>query len=195
MSGVAYNQNALFRSFDGTQSITLDKLCAATDIVRHEAIKATGKLIERGLVSRLENGLYVLTAVGLEAKNNGHEIKSGPIKPDRGSKRKPWKNTLRQRAWSAMRIMPKFSARELVAVASDNYTQADHQNLQRYCRALESVGILAELPTREQGTADTSNGFKRYRLVTDTGDSAPIQRIRSGTLFDPNTQEVFKCQI
>ena len=70
----------------------------------------------------------------------------------------------------------------------------DHANLRRYMRALCLTGFLVEMPTRERGTAETSNGYKRYRLMNDTGDIAPTYRNQKHEVFDHNTREVTPCQ-
>jgi hypothetical protein len=93
-----------------------------------------------------------------------------------------------------MRIMTIFSTADLVAVASDDPTEKDHANVRRYCRALKDAGFLMDMPTRARGAAETSNGFKRYRLFNDTGEVAPTYRNTKKEVFDHNTREVFSCQ-
>ena len=194
MSGVATNQNALLRLFDPDTPSSIDELSGASGISRHETIKAAGYLINRGYLLRLENGVFTLTKEGVQAQADGIVIRSGPMGPDTGKGRKPFKGTLRQRAWSAMRVMSVFSTADLTAVACDDPSEKDHANLRRYCRALTGAGILMDMPTRASGAAETSNGFKRYRLFNDTGEIAPTYRNTKKEVFDHNTREVFPCQ-
>ena len=193
MSGSAKNQNALFAQFDVGDELGIKTLSRRSDISRHETIKTAGYLVNHGYLSRTEIGIFKLTEKGAEAKAAGVVIKSGPMRPDTGKGRKPFKNTLRQRAWSAMRIMSVFSINDLVAVASDDPTDAQHVNIRRYCLALCKAKILMVMPTRERGTALSSNGFKRYRLFNDLGDIAPTYRGSKDEVFDHNSREVLPC--
>lgn len=194
MSQSAKNQNALFQLYDEGVTLHIDELAEASGISRHETIKTAGYLVNRGYLLRTEDGVFALTTKGLEARLANVEIRSGPMGPDTGKGRKPFKNTLRQRAWSAMRVMGVFSTAEIAAVACDDPDEKDHANLRRYCRALRDAGFLMDMPTRARGAAETSNGFKRYRLFNDTGDIAPTFRNTKREVFDHNTREVFPCQ-
>lgn len=193
MSGSAKNQNAVFQLFARGAVVTLNELTERSGISRHETVKTVGYLLNRGYVNRLENGIFELTEAGCEAKTAGVVIKSGPMGPDSGKSRKPRKGTLRQSAWSAMRIMSVFSVNDLVAVASEDPTDQQHQNLRRYCWGLVKAGMLMEMPNREAGAAESSNGFKRYRLLEDTGSIAPTYRNTKSEVFDHNTSEVHPC--
>lgn len=193
MSNSAKNQNAIFNLFDENEARYLDDLSFLSGISHHETIKTCGYLVNRGYLSRQENGLFWLTEKGLEAKSQGVVSKSGPMGPDTGKGRAPFKNTLRQRAWSAMRIMGVFSITDLIAVAANDPTERDHVNIRRYCLALRKAEILLDMPTRERGAAQTSNGFKRYRLFNDLGEIAPTYRGSKNEVFDHNEREVIKC--
>lgn len=193
MSHSAKNQNALFELFEAGDVLALDVLSERSGISYHETIKTAGYLVNRGYLARLEDGVFALTFEGVEARNNGVVIKSGPMGPDTGKGRKPFKNAIRQRAWSAMRIMVVFSITDLVAVASDDPTDQDHVNIRRYCLALRKAKILFDMPTRERGAAQSSNGFKRYRLFEDLGEIAPTYRGKKNEVFDHNSREVMPC--
>lgn len=193
MSNSAKKQNALFAVFVAGEVFTVATLSERSGISHHETIKTAGYLVNRSYLSRLENGVFTLTETGIEAQKNGVVIKSGPMGPDTGKGRVPFKNTLRQRAWSAMRIMTVFSISDLVAVAAIDPTQQDHVNIRRYCLALNKAGVLMEMPTRERGSAETSNGFKRYRLFDDLGEIAPTYRGSKDQVFDHNSREVIPC--
>ncbi len=193
MSNSAKNQNAMFKLFQIGSILTLRELTDRSGISHHETIKTAGYLLNRGYVSRLENGVFELTPEGRKAKADGVVIKSGPMGPDTAKSRKPQKETLRQRSWSAMRIMSTFSINDLVAVASDDPTDEQHRNIGRYCSGLVKAGVLMEMANRERGAAETSNGFKRYNLINDTGEIAPTYRNTKSEVFDHNTQEVIPC--
>lgn len=193
MNDSAKNQNVMFQLFQNGSVLTLRELTDQSGISHHETIKTAGYLLNRGYVFRLENGVFELTPAGRKAKADKVVIKSGPMGPDTARSRKPHKDTLRQRAWSAMNIMGTFSINDLVAVASDDPTDDQHRNIGRYCSGLVKAGVLMEMMRRERGAAETSNGFKRYNLLTYTGEIAPTYRNTKGEVFDHNTQEVLPC--
>ena len=175
---------------------TIDVLENETQFNRRQISDGASSLIYRGLLERVETGCYQLTAEGLEAAKTGIQIKSGPIKPDTAKSRKPWPDTLRQRAWNVMRMSATFTIGELVTAAAQKRDAKPTLNLQRYLASLKRVGYVLELAQRAPGTKLTSNGFKRYRLIQDTGPIAPIWRVRSGELFDHNLSdngEVVAC--
>lgn len=194
MTGMATKQNTLFSLFEKGLVLALDELEEASGLNRHETVRTAGLLINRGYLTRLENGIFTLTAEGAEAQAAGVEIHSGPMGPDTAIARPPVANTLRQRAWAAMRVMAVFSTSEITAIACDEPTKNDQDNIRRYCRGLRDAGILMDMPTREQGAAETSNGFKRYRLFNDLGEVAPSHRVRKRDVFDHNSRKAFPCQ-
>lgn len=198
MTGTAKNQNALLALFDRGCVLTLNQMEQLSGIKRHEVIKTAGRLINRGYVDRLENGVFRLSDEGLDAKLQGVEIRSGPTGPDTKESRTPFRNSLRQVAWDVMNIVQVFSINDLVALsvdatADDTEVQRAHHNLNKYCRALVSTEFLMEMPTRERGIAIESNGFKRYRLLNYTGEIAPTYRNRKNEVFDHNTRKVHPC--
>lgn len=193
MTNSAKTQNALFAVFEAGEVFPVDVLSERSGISHHETIKTAGYLVNRSYISRLENGVFALTELGIDAQTKGVVIKSGPMGPDTGKGRVPFKNTIRQRAWSAMRIMMTFSIADLVAVAADDPLPQDHVNVRRYCLALCKARILMEMPTRARGSAETSNGFKRYRLFDDLGEIAPTYRGSKDEVFDHNSREVIPC--
>ncbi|MCH2165938.1 MAG: hypothetical protein MK098_15025 [Marinovum sp.] len=195
MAGVAYNQNALMACMEPGVCLTVDQLQEATGITRHETIKAAGMLINRGFFDRVETGVFCLTDAGADALAKGVEIRSGPMGPDTAHARPPVPNTLRQRAWSAMRAAVMFSTSDITLYACNDASDKDHQNIRRYCKGLCDAGFLALLPTREKtGAPETSNGYKRYRLINDTGPLAPSHRVRKRDVWDHNTREAHPCQ-
>jgi hypothetical protein len=183
----------VFGLFNTADIWALDDLERATGISRHETVKAAGRLIERGYLKRTTNGVFALTQYGADAIADGVVIRSGPMGPDTAIARPPVRDTLRQRAWTAMRVMAKFSTVEIASACLDVPQKKDQDNIRRYCRGLKDAGILIEMPTREGGSALTSNGFKRYRICEDLGEIAPSHRVRKKDVFDHNNRKVFPC--
>lgn len=189
--------NDLIQNLSDGACRTIDQLDASMDHGRKEIVEATGRLIYRGLVERVEIGCYQLSPEGKDFAASGEEIKSGPFRADRGKCRKP-RDTMRQRAWQAMRMSGSFTIGDIAMAAAGPNDINPEGNLQKYFRALRHAGYLVELPVRAQGTALTSNGFKRFRLLRDTGFKAPIYRANKRMIFDHNLGdggEEILCQI
>lgn len=165
--------------------LTIDQLDTALPLNRRQISDGAAKLILRGLAERVEAGCYQLTSAGLEAAARGEAITSGPMGRHTAKARKPIADTLRQRAWTAMRMSGAFTVGALVMAAGRGEADAEN-NLQRYLRRLKGAGYVAELPVRERGTALTSNGFKRYRLIRDTGPAAPVWSDARGRIIEHN---------
>lgn len=144
-------------------------------------------LRKHGLVRKTEQGCYKLTTAGRAAIAEGARLRSGPKGARTGHLVR--EGTLRSRAWLAMRISRKFSIDDIVMLAIRGGERDIHSNLGKYCRTLARAGYLRPLPTREAGTALTSNGFVRYLLLKNTGPKAPVWKQSRGTLYDPNTEE------
>lgn len=151
---------------------------------------AACKLIDRGHVERMERGCYQLSAAALQ---NPKKIKitSGPRGTRTGLSSPIRKASLKQRAWNSMRIGDVFTIPDLVRSAARTTDKDPTDNLQQYCRLLVRTGYLIELTMRASGTAVTSNGFKRFRMIDDTGPVAPSIRRKHGLqVYDRNTREV-----
>ncbi|WP_319498802.1 hypothetical protein [uncultured Cohaesibacter sp.] len=150
----------------------------------------------RGVLERVELGCYQLTDDGKQIIASGQKITSGPIRSDRGLSRKP-RDTVRQRAWNVMRMSGSFTTGDITPHAAPGNEKRAEVNLLKYFAALRRAGYLVELPVRVRGTKLTSNGFKRFRLMKDTGPIAPIYRANKGCLFDHNLGErgeIIPCQ-
>ncbi len=181
---------------DGTCR-TMEQLNETLDLNRRQISQGATKLIFRGLLERVEVGCYQLTAAGKEAVAEGVQLTSGPIKPDRGKCRVPQRDTLRQRAWNTIRMGSAVTITDLLMAAKMGGERTAENNLHGYLRALVKFGYLIELPCRASGTKRNSNGFKRWRILKDTGPIAPVWRAASNTLFDHNlgdTGEVVSCK-
>lgn len=171
----------------GTGCASVDEMAAHMGIERKRASQAACRLIRRGLVERLERGSYQLSEAGRTMLTSDDVLKFGQISANR--RRAPSLGSLRQRAWNAMRLTRKFTLADIVTLAANELDGNPEHNLHRYFRALTLAGFLAELPTRSPGTALTSNGYKRWLLVRDSGETAPTVQVRAGIVVDHNTGE------
>lgn len=185
---------ALHGLADATDQVTLDGIVCGSGLARRQAANACGKLVAHGLLARqtdadgsVKPGKYLLTPDGRIALEAGVSIKSGP----KGAHGKPRKTggSLREKVWRLLRIRRKVSVPEAVALLCDGDASVQDienttNNVQRYLRALRLTGYLADM-RREPGAAPSSNGFKRYLLVRDTGPLAPTRRAHN-RVYDHN---------
>ncbi len=103
------------------------------------------------------------------------------------------RGTFRERLWKSMRIRRRFTIGELVADAQTGCERNAYNNAGRYVLYLVNSGYVRELPNRKPGTAPSSNGFKVFQLMKDTGPRAPVWSQARGTLHDVNTGEDAPC--
>jgi hypothetical protein len=194
VTGNATHQAALLAAmanpFNGPA--TIDELAARLPIGRKQIATAAAKLIQRSYVERLETGVYALTLTGRKALEDGASLNSGP---HRGKRKHPlYRDSLQQRAWTAMRLSQRFTIGDIVTLAAKEGDKHPEQSLQRYFYRLTRAGYLVELPTRVMmGSSATSNGFKQWRLLRDTGEHSPRWLDRRQAFKDWNTREVFPC--
>lgn len=190
-NGSATHQAALLAvmATAGSNPMTLDQLDALLPIGRKQIATAAAKLIQRCFAERLETGVYKLTSDGLAALMDGAPLKSGP---HRGKRQYPhYADTLRSRAWRAMRLEGRFTVRDIALLAA---TEADGEaegNIRRFCHQLMLCGYLVQLPAKARGEKMNSPGFVTYRLVRDTGMAAPQYRAKDKGFYDRNTRDVF----
>jgi len=148
-------------------------------------VRSIDVLRRRGLVERLEPGCYRLTSSGEETRAQGKRIASGPRKPHTAPARR--KAPFRQAIWAALRLEEATTVRDLISLIPEVAHGSDpHSNAYNYLRRLVEAHYVVQLPSRELGTAITSNGFKRYRLIRNTGPHAPYWSTKAGKLIDPN---------
>ncbi len=98
---------------------------------------------------------------------------------------------LRPRAWWVMRRRLSFTISELQATLCDGSERDANGNLAKWMRALEKAGIVEREEKRQAGSALTSPGMLRYRLIINAGRKAPVWRAKSNTVYDPNSQIVY----
>ncbi len=184
---------AVLKALERNTCLTPEDLVPMTGMGRKDVVRAVGKLIGKGYAERKDIGCYTLTAEGEAFRASGQKFKPGTYK--RTAKHwRPRPNSMRDRLWAAIRIRQKASMPELIELASRDdkeRTKAAYDGAWRYIDTLARVGILRELPTRAPGTALTSNGFKRWQLVTDLGPVAPQIRKNATEVYDPNADQSF----
>lgn len=182
---------ALLQMLQDGSCQTIEQLEKRLDLTRRQVSDAAAALLRREYLMRMARGCYQLTSAGQAAAAAGEVITSGPRGPH--GKVRIVRNTIRDRAWRAMRIRRRFTIRDLVADARTEADAAPENNLQRYVAALGKAGYLIETPRRAKGVVRSSNGFKIWCLVRNTGPQAPVIRPASASLHDPNTGEDVAC--
>lgn len=172
-----------------SECITEAHMVEITGLSARQVEHAALKLRKYGLLEKTGQGCHILTESGREAAAAGKTLRSGPTA---WTSPKVNKDSLRIRAWRAMRIRRKFSIPDLCMLVAQGGEKDIESNVGKYVRALTRAGYLIEMPKRERGTALTSNGFKRWWLQDDmdTGPLAPVWRVAAGEIYDPNTDTV-----
>ncbi|GAA0311517.1 MULTISPECIES: helix-turn-helix domain-containing protein [Rhodovulum] len=191
MSDEAFTNQTRLLHHLGEACLMIDEIAGQLGLSHRQVSAAAAGLIERGYVERLERGCFQLTDSGRFAARNAVRIVSGPRGPHRKPKA-PWRDTIRQRAWAAMRIKRQFTIREIAMVAARGDEGDPVDNLTRYFRALVQAGYLRQL-AREPGHAPGSNGFLRFQLVRDTGPRAPVWSDVRRAVHDHNTGKDVPC--
>lgn len=156
-----------------------------TGLDRRQISNAAGTLIHLGYAERVGTGDYRITRPGIDAARDAVPITSGPNGPLSVVRRYP--NSLRQRLWRALRIARKSSLPELLLSAARDTDRDPETNAHGYLGALKRAGYVVDLARREPGYALTSNGYKQWLLLRDTGPEAPVWRRARKQLYDPNT--------
>lgn len=94
---------------------------------------------------------------------------------------------LRERAWWVIREKRKFTVDLLLDTVATGEEGSARNNLVKFLRRLEAVGIIARSAHRVPGEGMGNNGYAVWRLVRDIGRQAPVCR-RAGQVYDPNAQ-------
>ncbi|WP_136414770.1 hypothetical protein [Herbaspirillum sp. ST 5-3] len=177
-----------------------DAIVKHTSLSGKQVADACAKLVAHGYMKRetyaddtVKPGCYTLTALGRAALEEGARLTSGPKGPT--GKTRPRTDTLRDRAWRALRIRRKASVPELIGVLLDagiNYAEVKRaqNNLHKYFALLTRAGYLAQM-RRDAPQSPTSNGAKRFLLVRDTGPLPPIPQVGAGKVFDQNEEKPY----
>ncbi len=172
---------------DGRAS-TVAELAATLDMNHRQVTNGAAKLLQRGYLMRLADGRLQLTVEGIAAAAAGEVIKGSSQSKVRGIR-----DTFRDRAWRAMRFRRRFTVGEIVSDAVRAGDGQPEDNARRYISRLKRAGYVGELPNRRQGTALSSNGFKQFVLLKNTGPRAPVWREALAVLHDFNTGEDVLC--
>lgn len=180
---------ALLNLLADGRCLTLGQLETELAVTRRRAADAATKLAIRGYLEQHGTGCYQLTGAGRAAAAAGEVITSGPRGPD--GKPRSKRDTLRERAWRAMRVRRIFTASDLASDAAREGEQAE-ANIVRFLHQLRLAGFVTEIG-RKKGVRFGSNGFKVYRLTRNTGPRAPIWRQDARMVRDMNTGEDIPC--
>lgn len=168
--------------------VTIGVLAEKLNDENRRVVRSIDVLRRRGLVERLETGLYRLTKSGEQARHDGAQLKSGPRKPHTARAKKP--APFRQALWAALRFGEATTIPDMLSLIPEEVHGRDpRSNAYVYLRHLVAADYVLALPKRDPGTALTSNGFKRYRLIKNTGPHAPFWSGKEGRLIDQNILE------
>ncbi len=179
------NQTRVLHALTGSTK-TLGVLSSELKLTRRQVTDAAFVLARKGFVKRVRTGCFRLTLAGELAVASGVVITSGPNAPFEAARR-PMADTLRQRAWTAMRIQRGFTINDLLVASADGAERNAVRNLQRYLAALSTAGVVRRMKRRVAGTRLGSGGFLKYQLLMDLGEIAPVVRSARGVLHDHNS--------
>jgi len=93
----------------------------------------------------------------------------------------PKEKSPRQRAWQAMRILPRWTLGDMEATA-----EIKRSNLDKYVGALIAAGYVRCIQQRKRGV---KGGYAWYQLVKNTGPRCPLIKNYYAVLCDRNTGE------
>ncbi|PZU89103.1 MAG: hypothetical protein DI527_16350 [Chelatococcus sp.] len=172
------------------EPVNLNDLVDRLPIDRARTIAAMGRLIARGLAERSEVGIYALSVTGTVLLRDGLKVGGDACKV---RKDPVYADSLRQRAWRAMRLAGRFTVADIARAALRDERDGEDA-IRRFFTALTAAGYLVERHGRIKGTAPSSNGFKVWQLVRDTGEWAPRYVQARKHFVDRNAREVFSCR-
>ena len=182
---------ALLQALADGSCQTIDELERALDLTRRQVSDAAACLLRRDYLMRHAAGRYGLTEAGIAVAAAGEVIRSGPRGPSGAVP--VYRDTLRERAWRAMRIARRFTVDDIVSDAARHGEAGARENTRKYIGRLCEAGFVRELARRKTGVALTSNGFKRFELARNTGPRAPVYREARKVMHDFNTGEDVPC--
>ncbi|MGB0747150.1 MAG: hypothetical protein ACPGO3_00245 [Magnetospiraceae bacterium] len=188
MGSGSHTQALLEALPQGGDCRTLDVLSGLTGLSHRQVSDACAILIRHGLVTRVSRGCFGLSKAGAEARAAGKKITSGP-NGQMGKRRSGRRKTARQKLWTYLRAC-RSKKQKVTAPEIATMTDISAASIQAYLAALRNAGYVAWIGKPHPGTAPTSNGFRKYFLVRDTGALAPAWNNVSGEMFDPNLGEV-----
>lgn len=148
---------------------------------------ACQNLRRHGFITRSVRGCHTLLPAGHKALEEGAKLRSGPKGPQTSGQRSRERGH-RQRIWNALRTLKKLTVDDILMRIIDGDERDPRSNVLKYVRALARAGYVQAMPQRERPLNPTSNGCRRWLLITDTGPDAPVHRVRRDTLYDPNLE-------
>jgi hypothetical protein len=187
-SGLATHMTAVLGAL-GDGKLTTDQIADHLTMIDRKRVSAAAcRLIQRGYVEREETGVYRLTDAGRTCLASGDAIRVGRHRPLAGQ-RYPQRNSVRQRAWTAVRLRRRFVAGDILTLVMQpgDDERRTREHLVRWFGELERAGYLRRLPERSDDGKPTSNGEIVWLLVRDTGATAPTIK-ENGEVFDHNTR-------
>lgn len=165
--------------------LTTAAMARASALTRRRVVQCCDVLRRRGFIERVRRGCYRVTDLGRAVVERDERIRSGPVRAHTG-KREVSRTTLRAKIWTALRILKKGTVNDFLELAQSGTERNAVNNAYKYLRALELAGYVQQMKVREAGTAPSSNGFKRYLLVNDSGALPPVYYAAKRTVRDPN---------
>ena len=157
------------------------QLAANLDAHRASIARACHGLQKHDLIKIPGSGQISITAAGRKLLEAG-----GPFPCQRKGKGAPSAGrTLRQRAWSVMRMADHFTTDSLLQIVSDGDSAGEEDNIKTYCRILYRAGFLGK-------TARTHAYF--LRREADTGPLAPAYNSEEYCVTDRNTGKVYSLR-
>jgi hypothetical protein len=95
---------------------------------------------------------------------------------------------LRAKAWWVLRKNRSMTLTEIQSTICTGTEKSADSNLRRYLKKLTDVGVI-DVETIADDKL-TSNGVNRYTVVHNLGPKAPVVRVRTGQVFDPNSGKI-----
>lgn len=99
---------------------------------------------------------------------------------------------LRERAWWLIRRLGTFTVETLLNTIALGTEKTAYKSVSRYVNALTRAHVLTSQPTPPK-PGDGGNGPYRYQLVRDLGMEAPVWRMATDEVYDPNSKTVLAC--
>lgn len=162
MRHLAEHGNCYTRQLAAALEATSDGVCAVCRCLRKNGLVAT------------EGSIHGLTEAGRQWAEVGGFLpcqRAGRAATSEG-------RTLRQRAWSVIRMADKITIADLLRTLCDGDERGAENNLRNYCRALYRAGILGK-------TARTGAYF--LRAEANSGPKAPAYNRVEKSVTDRNT--------
>ena len=150
---------------------------AATLGAKNDSISEVCSCLRKKGLIHSEDGLHGLTRAGKAFMESGGFVPCQ--RKGRGAASAG--RTLRQRAWSVMRMADHFTVDSLMQTVCDGDEGNAGENLHNYCRALHRAGILGR-------TARTRAYF--LRPEANTGPLAPAYHRAEKCVTDRNTGKI-----